>query len=209
MEANTLTVQRRVELKKTVTKRLRKEGQIPAVVYGHKEPISISVNEREFNKKFHSVSENTIITLIEDGKEIADVLVKDYQEDITREQIMHLDFYEVEKGKKLKARIPVAVEGSSAGVKLGGVLEQLLLEINVECLPKDIPAKIAVNVESLDIGDAIHISDIEAIEGVKFLESDDQIVVHVVHTRAAEEPSGEEEGEEEAASEEESEDSGE
>ena len=108
---------------------------------------------------------------------------------------MHLDFYEVERGKKLKARIPISAEGSSVGVKLGGVLEQLLNEMNVECLPKDIPAKITVNVENLDIGDAIHVSDIEPVEGVKFLESDDQIVVHVVHTRAAEEPYGEEEGE--------------
>ncbi len=204
MEANTLTVKRRDELKKTVTKRLRKEGQIPAVVYGHKEPISISVNEREFNKKFHSVSENTIITLIEDGKEIADVLVKDYQEDITREQITHLDFFEVERGKKLKAKIPVAIEGSSAGVKLGGVLEQMIHEMNVECLPKDIPAKIIVNVDALNIGDSIHVSDIEDIEGVKFLESEDQIVVHVVHTRAIEAEVTEEEAEEEVEAEAES-----
>ena len=187
MEANTLTVKSRKELKKTVTKRLRKEGQIPAVVYGHKEPISISVNEREFNKKFHSVSENTIITLIEDGKEIADVLVKDYQEDITKEQILHLDFYEVERGKILKTKVPVAIEGTSEGVKLGGVLEQMMHEVNVECLPKDIPAKIIVNIDKLGIGDAIHISEIETVNGVKFLEADDQIVVHVIHTRAAEE----------------------
>ncbi len=187
MEANTLTVKSRKELKKTVTKRLRKEGQIPAVVYGHKEPISISVNEREFNKKFHSVSENTIITLIEDGKEIADVLVKDYQEDITKEQILHLDFYEVERGKILKTKVPVAIEGTSEGVKLGGVLEQMMHEVNVECLPKDIPAKIVVNIDKLGIGDAIHISEIETVNGVKFLEADDQIVVHVIHTRAAEE----------------------
>ena len=199
MEANTLTVQKRDELKKTVTKRLRKEGQIPAVVYGHKEPISISVNEREFNKKFHSVSENTIITLILDDKEIADVLVKDYQEDITREQILHLDFFEVERGKKLKTKVPIHVEGSSVGVKLGGVLEQLLNEMNVECLPKDIPSNIILNVDSLNIGDAIHVSEITAIDGVKFLEADEQIVVHVVHTKSAEETVSDEEGGEEAA----------
>ena len=209
MEANTLTVQSRKDLKKTVTKRLRKEGQIPAVVYGHKEPISISVNAREFDKKFHSVSENTIITLIEDGKDIADVLVKDYQEDITKEQIMHLDFFEVERGKKLKTKVPVNVEGSSVGVKMGGVLEQLLHEVNVECLPKDIPAKITVNVDALNIGDSIHVNDLEAVDGVKFLESEDQIVVHVVHTRAAEEPAGEEGEEDASEAAEETEESGE
>ena len=200
MEANTLTVKSRKELKKTVTRRLRKEGQIPAVVYGHNEPISISVNEREFNKKFHSVSENTIITLVEDGKQIADVLVKDYQEDITREQITHLDFFEVEKGKKLKTRVPVVIEGSSVGVKLGGVLEQLLTEVNVECLPKNIPAKIVVNIEKLDIGDSIHLNEVEVFEGVKFLDELDQIVVHVVHTRA-EEVTEEEESTEEVGAE--------
>lgn len=200
MEANTLTVKSRKELKKTVTRRLRKEGQIPAVVYGHNEPISISVNEREFNKKFHSVSENTIITLVEDGKQIADVLVKDYQEDITREQITHLDFFEVEKGKKLKTRVPVVIEGSSVGVKLGGVLEQLLTEVNVECLPKNIPAKLVVNIDKLDIGDSIHLNEVEVFEGVKFLDELDQIVVHVVHTRA-EEVTEEEESTEEVGAE--------
>ncbi len=199
MEANTLTVKSRKELKKTVTRRLRKEGQIPAVVYGHNEPISISVNEREFNKKFHSVSENTIITLVEDGKQIADVLVKDYQEDITREQITHLDFFEVEKGKKLKTRVPVVIEGSSVGVKLGGVLEQLLTEVNVECLPKNIPAKLVVNIDKLDIGDSIHLNEVEVFEGVKFLDELDQIVVHVVHTRAEEVTEEEEETDEVAA----------
>lgn len=209
MEANTLTVKSRKELKKTVTRRLRKEGQIPAVVYGHNEPISISVNEREFNKKFHSVSENTIITLVEDGKQIADVLVKDYQEDITREQITHLDFFEVEKGKKLKTRVPVVIEGSSVGVKLGGVLEQLLTEVNVECLPKNIPAKIVVNIEKLDIGDSIHLNEVEVFEGVKFLDELDQIVVHVVHTRAEEVTEEEESTEEVGAETEVKEESGE
>jgi large subunit ribosomal protein L25 len=207
MEANTLAVKSRKDLKKTVTKRLRKEGQIPAVVYGHKEPISISIDGREFEKKFHKVSENTIITLIEDGNDIADVLLKDYQEDITREQITHLDFYEVERGKKLKTKIPVTTEGSSIGVKTGGILAQMLHELNVECLPKDIPATIVVNVEALNIGDSIHLGDLPAIEGVKFLESEDQIVVHVVHTKAAEEV--EEAEEAEAAPEESAETSGE
>ena len=205
MEANTLTVKRRKDLKKTVTKRLRKEGQIPAVVYGHKEPISISVNGREFDKKFHKVSENAIITLVEDGIDIADVLLKDYQEDITKEQITHLDFFEVERGKKLKTKIPVVVEGSSAGVKMGGTLEQMLTELSVECLPKDIPESIVVNVDKLNIGDAIHVSDLVKLEGVKIFDADDQIIVHVIHSRAVEveEAAEDEEADvEEAASEE-------
>ncbi len=202
MEANTLAVKSRKELKKTVTRRLRNEGQIPAVVYGHNEPISISVSEREFEKKFHSISENTIITLIEDGKEIADVLVKDYQEDITREKITHLDFFEVERGKKLKTKIPVVIEGSCVGVKVGGLLEQLTHELEVECLPKDIPHSIVVDVTSLNLGETIHLRDIVPAEGVKFLAADDQVIVHVVHAKEVSEDAATSEEAEETAEEE-------
>ncbi len=184
MKGNNLAVEARTELKKTANKNLRKQGNIPAVVYGNGSPKHIIVSEREFEKKFHKVSENTIITLIENSKEICDVLLKDYQEDIRTQRITHIDFFEVARDKKLKTRVPVVVTGNSIGVKAGGIMEQLVHDLEVECLPKDIPEKIILSIDNLDIGNSIHLKDIAPIKGVKFLGQDDSVIVHVIHVKA-------------------------
>ena len=184
MEGNTLAVETRTELKKTANKNLRKQGIIPAVVYGHGNPKHFAVTEREFEKKYHKMSENTIITLIEKDKNVCDVLIKDYQEDLRTQKIIHIDFFEVESGKKLKTHVPVVITGTSPGVKAGGILEQLAHELEVECLPKDIPQKITLSVDKLEIGHSLHLSDISKINGVKFLGAEDAVIVHVVHAKA-------------------------
>ncbi|MDX9801408.1 MAG: 50S ribosomal protein L25 [Spirochaetia bacterium] len=198
MEVNTLEVITRTALKKSASKQTRKQGNIPAVVYGHTSPRHIVVSEREFEKKFHKVPENTIISLMENDKKICDVLIKTYQEDLRTESIKHIDFYEIESGKLLKTRIPVVVTGNSVGVKAGGVLQQLVHEIDVECLPVDIPEKFVINIDSLEIGDSIHLKDIEKSDKVKFTGIEDSVILHVVHPKAIVEPEEavEEEGEE-------------
>lgn len=194
MEANTLAVETRTVRNKTINKNARKNKNIPAVVYGHNNsPKHIFVSEREFEKKFHTVSENTIITLLEKDKKMGDVLIKDYQEDLRTQRIMHIDFFEVDTDKKLKTNVPVIVVGTAVGVKAGGILEQLTHTIEVECFPKDIPEKITVNVDALDIGNSIHFKDLEKIENVRFIGQDDSVIVHVVHVKAVtiEEPAAE------------------
>jgi len=196
MKRQTLEAFKREELKKGASGRLRRSGRIPAVIYGSKAPVTIAVQQNEFEKKFHSVSENTIIT-IELGKEKHDVLVKDYQEDTLKGKITHIDFYEIEQGKVLRTNVPIHIEGVPAGVKEGGLLEERLYEIEVECLPKDIPEYFELNVEGLNIGDTVHVSDIEIPEGVKALSSDDLAVVTIVTQKQEilpEEAAGEEEG---------------
>ncbi len=193
MEVNTLEVKTRTALKKSASKQARKEGNIPAVVYGHGSPRHIVVSEREFEKKFHTVSENTIISLIEAEKKICDVLIKDYQEDLRTESIKHIDFFEVESGKLLKTRVPVVVTGNSIGVKAGGLMEQLVHDIDVECLPVNIPEKIIINIDALDIGKSIHLKDIDKIANVKFTGLEDTVIVHVVHAKAVVEEVPEEE----------------
>ena len=196
MKRQTLEAFKREELKKGASGRLRRSGRIPAVIYGSKAPVTIAVQQNEFEKKFHSVSENTIIT-IELGKEKHDVLVKDYQEDTLKGKITHIDFYEIEQGKVLRTNVPIRIEGVPAGVKEGGLLEERLYEIEVECLPKDIPEYFELNVEGLNIGDTVHVSDIEIPEGVKALSSDDLAVVTIVTQKQEilpEEAAGEEEG---------------
>ncbi len=201
MEKRTLSVVKRTSVGKNSLKSLRKEGLIPAVMYGHSDNALFSVNEREFSKKFRIISENTIIDL-KDGKDVFHVLIKDFQEDVLKDEIVHLDFYEVEKGKILHTSIPVRIEGSSVGVKLGGRIETILHEIQVECLPKDIPEIITVNVDSLEIGQSIHVSDLAKIKGVEFLTSADQVITHVAKAGAVEEEEVETETETEVATEE-------
>ena len=195
MEQNTLAGYERNLFKKGPAGRLRKEGKIPAVIYGHNKPVHISVSATEFDSKFHVISENTLIKITVDGKEY-EVLVKDSQENMIMGKITHIDFFEVERGKVLKTRIPVILTGTSVGVKEGGLLEQHLHEIDIECLPKDIPANIEIDITELQLGESIHISDIKMSDKVKVLNSLDQSIVGVTTVKAEEEPEVEEEIEE-------------
>ncbi len=207
MEQKTLTGYERTELKKGPSRRLRREGKIPAVIYGHEEPKTISVDRKEFHSKFKNSSASTILTIKVGDKEY-EVLVKGLQEDYIRDVITHIDFYELERGKLLKTKIPVHLEGTPAGVREGGLLEQRIHELEVECLPKDIPEVIVVNIENLGIGESIHVEDLKIADGVRVLNMPDQTIVsitnvkEVVEETEAEEEEGaetEEETEEEEA----------
>lgn len=160
MDNKTLSAEIRTELKKSGAKKTRNSGRIPAVIYGHNEPLNLSVDEKEFTKKFDKISENTIIT-INVGKKSYSVLVKDFQDDILTSKIKHIDFFEIEKGKTLKTNIPIHIEGTAKGVREGGVLEQRLHELEVECLPKDIPESVTIDVTDLENGDAVHVEDVK------------------------------------------------
>ncbi|MCF6336314.1 MAG: 50S ribosomal protein L25, partial [Spirochaetales bacterium] len=170
-------------LKKGPAGRLRKEGKIPAVIYGHNEPVHISVDAKEFDKKFHTLSENTLVTINVEDKEY-EVLVKEFQENVMLGRLTHIDFFEVERGKTLHTRIPVILTGSSVGVKEGGLLEHRLHEIDIECFPKDIPEKIEVDISQLKVGESIHISDLPVPDSVKILNFLEQSVVSITTFKA-------------------------
>ncbi|MFP4491845.1 MAG: 50S ribosomal protein L25 [Spirochaetaceae bacterium] len=192
MKQETLEAFERRELKKGASRRLRREGKIPAVMYGKDQNKTLSILKNEFEKKMHALGENTIIVLtLDDGDH--EVLVKDYQEDTIRSFVTHVDFYEIEQGKELRTHIPVEVIGTPEGVLEGGVLEERLHEIEVECKPKDIPDKITIHVEGLQIGDTIHVEELEVPEGVKILNYPDQVVVTVSTQSEIIEPETEEE----------------
>lgn len=195
MEQKVLNAAIRAETGKGAVGRLRKSGRIPAVVYGHEKTHTISIDGREFSQKFKTISENTIITLkTTEGDH--DVLVKDYQENLVKRQILHIDFYEIESGKVLRTHVPVHITGNAPGVREGGVLETGLHELEIECLPINIPEVYKVDVSGLAIGMAIHVSDLTQLDGVRILNSQDQMVVTVSHARAEAAPAAEEEGEE-------------
>jgi len=179
MEQKTLAGYQRPDTKKTVTRQLRKEGMIPAVIYGHSEPVSISISAQEFEKKFHSVSENTIINLNVDKDRKYDVLVKDYQEDMVKNRILHIDFYEIEQGKVLRTNVPVHFEGVPQGVRNGGIVEVQLHDVEIECLPKDIPESFVLDIAAMQIGDALHVSDIPVSDSVRILTPEDHDIVAI------------------------------
>ena len=205
MEQKTLTGYERKELKKGPSRRLRKEGKIPAVIYGHDKPKNISVDRKEFHSKFKNSSASTILK-IKVGKKEYEVLVKGFQEDYIHEVITHIDFYELERGKLLKTKIPVHMVGSAIGVREGGLLEQRIHELEIECLPKDIPEVIEVDIENLGIGESVHVEDLKISDGVKVLNLPGQTIVSITYVKEVVEPEAEEEEiEEEADTEEEEE----
>lgn len=187
-----LNAEPRVERGKGAARRLRRAGRIPAVVYGHEEPHALSVEAREFHKEFHTVSESTLINL-KSPKGDRQVLIKDYEEDILTGKIIHIDFYEVEKGRKVQTRIALELVGSPVGVREGGVLEHSLYEVDIECLPKDLPEHMTVDVSGLDNGDSLHISDVTPPRGVEILNDADQTIAAVAIPRAVVEAEDEEE----------------
>ena len=182
MEQVTLAFQERKELKKSASRRLRVSGKIPAVVYGQEGSVAISVDAHEFSQRFASFGEHTVIKL-QNGKTVYEVLVKDFQDDVLTGHIQHVDFYHVSATKTLHAKVPVRLVGTSIGVRNGGLMETVSHEIEVECLAKDIPHEIKIDVTALDMNASVYVRDIKLADGVKILTNADAVIVHVISTR--------------------------
>jgi large subunit ribosomal protein L25 len=164
---------------------LRDKGFIPAVIYSEgKESYAIKVSHKELLGLLHQHHlENAIINLkIKDDKKkkSRSCLIKDIQYHPVKSNIIHVDFNEISLTKAIKVNVPVAVKGEPAGVKQeGGSLEHILWEIEIECLPTDIPKNIELDVSALKIGDSIHIKEVAFPANVKVLNDPDSIIVSV------------------------------
>jgi large subunit ribosomal protein L25 len=208
MEKITLKAKERTGLGKGPSKHLRKEGFIPAIVYHRGEDgIKMGIDRTDLWHALHtSAGENAIISLDieggEDGKGTEKtVIVKEVQKDPINDSIIHVDFQEISLKEKIQVSVPVVLKGEAKGVtEEGGVLSQLEWELEVECLPTDIPESIEIHVEDLMIGDAIHIEDVKLEGDYVFLAEPDQVIVTVTPPQELEEE--EEEGLEEGAGEE-------
>ena len=186
-----------------VARRLRKTGQIPAVVYTRgEEAKAISVSETEWEVlSRHDV--NLITLKSADGKETL-ALIKEVQNDFIRNAAMHLDFMAVRKDQVISAKVGIhAGHAAPAGASAGGILDQNIHEVEVECLPDDMPESIEVDVSALNVGDALHISEIPLPKGVKILNHPELVVFVVIDPNAQpeEEPAEAAEGEEGEAAE--------
>ncbi len=188
-----LDMQQREKTGKGPARRMRRKGLIPAVLYGYKGNRNLTINAHQFSRLFEEIGEHSIITITIDGKDKTEVIVKDFQMDPVERTITHVDFLEFEKGKMLKTEIPIKVTGSSVGVKKGGILEVFIRDIEVECLPKDIPDSISLDVSDMDIGNSLHVRDIEVSDKVRILSNPDQVVITIGTPTKVEEPVLEEE----------------
>lgn len=164
--------------KKSPLKELRNRGFVPAVYYGTKEaPVSVSVKEIDFLKAFKEAGESTVVVL-KDEKGEHESLIHDIQKDPVSGKIIHADFYVLEKGKKVKVKVPLEFVGVSPAVKeLGGSLVRVLHELEIEAKPSDLPKNIEVNIESLmDFESKILAKDIKLGAGVELIEKPDEVV---------------------------------
>ena len=180
-----LNVQARTAGTTNDARRLRKTGLIPAIVYGKGiEPKCISVNATEW--QLLSRNELNILSLVEDGKETL-VLLKEVQHDPIKNRTRHLDFQAIRMDQKIKAHVAVRPgHALPAGASAGGLLEQNLHEIEVESLPQDLPEEIIVDVSAMNLGDMIHVGDIQMPEGVTAVTHADIVVFTEVDESAAE-----------------------
>ena len=160
----------------------RREGRIPGILYGHgEESVALSVDAGELKKLVHSISiENTILDLDLGGSEPYKVLIRELQRHPVRDEFVHIDFFHVAMDEKIQVEIPILLIGTPTGVKnKGGVLDHQLRELEVFCLPGNIPEKVELDVSGLDIGDSIHVSDIQ-LPDVEILTELDRAVVAVL-----------------------------
>ncbi|MCX4063537.1 50S ribosomal protein L25/general stress protein Ctc [Pseudomonas sp. S1Bt30] len=185
----TLNAQARTDLGKGASRRLRHAANIPAVVYGGSKPAeSVTILAKEIAKLFENeAAYSHVIELNVDGSK-QNVIVKAMQRHPSKQFIMHADFVRVVAGQKLTAIVPVHFVGEEAPVKKGGEISHVLNEIEVTCLPKDLPEFIEVDLSALEIGAIVHLSDIKAPKGVEFValaHGDDKAVANVHAPRVA------------------------
>jgi large subunit ribosomal protein L25 len=194
MEA-TLEATRRDTIGKNEARRTRREGLVPAVLYGAtsdgaREATAIAVNPRALLRILHSESgANTLISLQLAGAGDARVLVKEFQLDPVTHEVLHADFYRVAMDRTIRVTIPVIVKGEPKGVKQqGGVLEFIRREIEIECLPGDIPENVEVNVDELMLHQGVRVRELTINPKWTPVSDPDMMLVHVIMPKAEEAP---------------------
>jgi large subunit ribosomal protein L25 len=183
-EAVVLAAQKREGNGSQAAKRLRKQGLIPAVLYGHKEAtVSVALTADDLTKAIRHGAR--VVDLRSDGN-VQKALIKEIQWDHLGHEILHVDFYRVAADERITVTVPIEIRGTAPGVSAGGLLDQPLHTLSVECPAISVPDSIRVNINELQLGEAIHVRDLTLPPGVTAMTDPDAIVVHV--TMPAAEP---------------------
>jgi len=191
----TLATAARAERGKGAAREMRRQGMIPAVVYGGgREATAIAIDRNGFERmleKSHS-GVNTLIDLAGDSEAAGrTVIAKELQREAVRGALIHVDFYEIDLSEKIEVAVPIHLTGTAAGVVLGGVLDQQQREIALLCLPNAIPDELEVDISGMELGDSLHIADLPIPEGTEIVTEDSLTVATVLVPRGLKDGEGE------------------
>jgi large subunit ribosomal protein L25 len=170
---------------------MRRDGKIPGVLYGPKtSPVPLELNKKEFSNRVAGLEGSHLVRLQSGSTALVDkvALVKEIQYHPITGEVIHTDLYEVDLTAKIQVRVPLHFVGKAAGVVRGGILQPIVREVEVECLPLDIPEFFNVEVSALDIGDSIHIEELPMPEGVTVVSESNLALVAVVPPTVEEAP---------------------
>ena len=187
---------------KNEARRLRVKGLAPGILYGASGPsVALAVNPKEVSRILRSsTGHNTIFTLSLRGGEATPAMIVDWQSDPVKDVLLHVDLKRIDLTKRIIVKVRVQTTGEPQGVKIqGGLLEVITREVEIECLPNEIPDSFTVDVSQLMIGQNLRASDIPLTGSMKLISSPDQVIAHVVTMKAEEEPAAAAEGAVEAA----------
>ncbi len=192
-----MTVQVREKTGKEVARKLRRQGLLPAIIYGREtENIPLAVEANELKKiLFRHRGEQLIfnLNLKNNGSESRKMaIVKEIQVHPVTDEPLHVDFYEVSLEREIEVEVPVEIVGKAKGMERGGILEVITRELTISCLPMAIPNSIKIDVSSLDIGDSFHVEDLPAMEGIRVLDPPKTTILTIVSPEEEEEASTEE-----------------
>lgn len=178
-----ITARSRAKTGTAECRRLRREGRVPANIYGHRQdPVAISLNEDDIRTLLTSGAK--VLDVDVDGK-IDKALVKEVQWDTFSTHVQHLDFMRVDPDERVEVEVPIHLRGTAPGVLAGGILEQHIHELTVECMAVNVPDDIVVRIGSVELGDTLTVADITNVpEGVKILTPADTMVLHIVEPTA-------------------------
>jgi large subunit ribosomal protein L25 len=186
MEKTTLKASERKEFSKSAIRKIRNEGTTPGVFYSkHEPPIHFDVADKAINPLVFT-SKTHLISLEIEGHEGYECIIKDIQFDPVTDRVIHFDLLGLTKGEKIVLEVPVQLVGTPVGVKEGGIIQHVMHKLEVECLPRNIPEHIVVDVSELKLGDSIHIGDLQ-IEEVDFIDPKESLIVQVTHPKIKEE----------------------
>ena len=172
-------VKRELSSKKSFVKNIRNQDEIPGIYYSHdsKESIPFSVNKKIMYEAFKAEVQVYQISV---GSKDRDVIIKSVQYHPITEQMLHIDLYGVKMDQEVTVKVPLEITGQAIGLTSGGVLNQVLTEIEVSCLPGNIPQNISIDITDLDLGDAIRLAQIPVSDGVTIVGDEDNLVVSII-----------------------------
>lgn len=188
MERITINAEKREEIGKGAARTLRRKNTIPAILYRGGKALPIKFSKKEIAQFINTTAgEQVMVNLQFADGESRFALMKDYQVDPTKGELLHADFFEVLLSEEVKVTVHITPVGEPIGVKRdGGILQHLLREIDVECLPDRIPGHIKIDISGLEIGQSLHVSDLKPGEGIKVLTDPQEVIVNVIAPAAEE-----------------------